>query len=307
MKRWLFQKALRLFGRRSPVQNGRKPDNAEVLRKVWWIASYPKSGNTLIRMFINAYVSRFPLNINAQYQYACIDQQVHLYQAVAAKPLNECHPFEIVYLRPSMLQRYIQEIRPRDACFKTHNAAIEVDGIPLIPPRLTKEAVYLVRDPRDVAVSYARHISKSVDDAITIMASDEHFGDRHPAIKDYILSWSTHVDSWLRIRAFPVHIIRFEDLIADRAAMFRKILPALGFRKIDEEGFQFALEQTEFEALQRMEQEQGFREAKGDKFFHTGRAGQWQEVLTSEQVRRIETDHRQAMIRTGYEPSLIGV
>ena len=101
----------------------------ESLRKIWWIASFPKSGNTLVRMFLNAYVTKFPLDINAHYQYACIDQQTQLYQHVAAKPVNECKPEEIMYLRPSMLMHYIQIIAPRDACFKTHNANLEIDGI----------------------------------------------------------------------------------------------------------------------------------------------------------------------------------
>ena len=289
----------------SQQNNDKKPD--ESLRKIWWIASYPKSGNTLVRMFINAYVTRFPLNINAQYQYACIDQQVQLYRRVAAKPVKDCHPFEIIYLRPAMLMAYIQEIHPRDACFKTHNAAVEIDGIPLIPPRLTKEALYLVRDPRDVAISYARHLGRSVDETIGLMASNQHVGDRSPAIKDYILSWSTHVNSWLRIKAFPVHVVRFEDMVADRAGAFRRILPALGFRKIDEDGFQFAMEQTELENLKRLERENGFREAKADRFFHTGLAGQWRDVLTTEQVESIETHHRESMTQVGYKPSLIGV
>lgn len=303
----LFPKIARLLRRHNVPQNGHKPDDPEFLRKIWWIASYPKSGNTLVRMFLNAYVTRFPLDLNAHYQYACIDQQIHLYQRVTSKPVTECHPVEILYLRPSMLMTYIHDIAPRDACFKTHMAAGDFEGIPLIPPRLTKEAVYLARDPRDVAVSYARHCGTSIDEIIAVMASDQHVGNRHCAVKDYILSWSKHVDSWLGIKAFPVHLVRFEDMIADREKAFRQILPALGFRRIDEAAFGFAMEQTEFENLQRLEREKGFREAKRDKFFHTGRAGQWQDVLTSKQVERIETGHREQMTRVGYQPSIVGV
>lgn len=278
----------------------------ESLRRIWWIASFPKSGNTLVRLFLNAYVTRFPLNINAHYQYACIDQQPQWYQHVSAKPLDDCHPAEIIYLRPAMLMHYCQVIEPRDACFKTHNAAVEVDGIPLIPPRLTKEAVYLVRDPRDVAISYARHSGISIDETIDKMASNEHVGKRARNIQDIILSWSSHVDSWMRVSAFPVHVFRFEDIVDDREAAFRRILPALGFRQIDEDSFRFAMEQTEFSSLQSQEHERGFREAKHGQFFGSGRSGNWQKLLTDEQVERIENNHRHTMEQLGYELSLVG-
>lgn len=275
----------------------------ESLRKIWWIASFPKSGNTLVRMFLNAYVTRFPLDINAHYQYACIDQQPQWYQHVAPKPLSECHPAEIMYLRPAMLMHYCQVIAPRDACFKTHNAAVEVDGIPLIPTRLTKQAVYLVRDPRDVAVSYARHSGISIDRTIELMASNEHVGNRAGNIQDFILSWSSHVDSWLNVKSFPVALFRFEDIIADRKEAFRQLLPALGFRTIDPAAFNFALEQTDFANLRSQEQDSGFREAKRGTFFHSGRAGQWHNALTSAQAERIEDNHRHAMQRAGYDLS----
>jgi hypothetical protein len=141
------------------------------MRKIIWIASFPKSGSTLVRMFLNAYVTGFPLDINAQYQFACRDQQHRWYQHVAGKALEDCDPAELLYLRPSALMHYIQVIFPREACLKTHCAAVDMDGIPLIPPRLTKQAVYLVRDPRDVAISYASHAGATIDKTIEKMAA----------------------------------------------------------------------------------------------------------------------------------------
>lgn len=279
----------------------------ESMRKIWWIASFPKSGNTLVRMFLNAYVTKFPLNINAHYQYATMDSDARLYQRLSSRPLDDLQPAEIVYLRPAMLMEACLECYPRDACFKTHNAALIVGGVQLIPPYLTKEALYIVRDPRDVAVSYSRHGGKTIDETIEMMAQNNHNGKREHNIRDYICTWSEHVNSWLDIRAFPVHVMRFEDMIADRDTAFRHILPALGFRTIDEDSFEFALEQTSFKALQAKERATKFREAKHCKFFRQGRAGVWREILSAEQVERIETTHRDAMLRVGYEPSLVGV
>lgn len=63
-------------------------EQVEQLRKIWWLASWPKSGNTMVRMFLNVYVTKFRLDINAAYQYATLDQQEQLFRAVSAKSLE---------------------------------------------------------------------------------------------------------------------------------------------------------------------------------------------------------------------------
>lgn len=272
-------------------------------RKIWWIASFPKSGNTFARMFVNAYVTKFPLNINANFQYATTDQNYQMFQQVSAKPLCELEPIELVYLRPAAILQYVHSIEPRDACFKTHNANIEIDGIPLIPKRLTKQAVYLVRDPRDIAISYAKHSGKTIDKTIEIMGTNNHVGHRDYGLQDVVMSWSSHVDSWRRAK-FPVTWIRYEDLLTDTESTFRRLLKGIGFREIDEDALQFALKETKFENLKRQEQSIGFREAKHDRFFRAGTSGQWRSVLTREQIQRIEHNHRHTMLAMGYQLSL---
>lgn len=264
-------------------------------RKAWWIASFPKSGNTLVRMLINAYVTRFPLDINANFQYTTVDQNYQMFQQVCSKPLNEVDPVDLVYLRPAALLNYIHSIEPRDACFKTHNANIKIDGIPLIPPRLTKQAVYIVRDPRDVAVSYAYHSRKSLQETVDIMCSDDHVGHRDYGLQDIILSWSNHVRSWQRAK-FPVEIVRFEDLIFDTQKWLKVILPALGFRERPEESvIKFAVDQASFGNMRTQEEMHGFREAQGEKFFRSGQVGQWKSTMSRDQIKQIESRHDEVM------------
>jgi hypothetical protein len=42
--------------------------------------------------------------------------------------------------------------------------------MPLVTPAVTAGAIYIVRDPRDVAVSYSRHLGRPLDETIELMA-----------------------------------------------------------------------------------------------------------------------------------------
>ena len=63
-----------------------------------------------------------------------------------------------------------------------------------------------------------------------------------------------------------------------------------------------ALDYCTFTRLQKQEEEKGFAEksAKADTFFRKGTAGEWQQVLTMEQVKRITGEHGEVMKQYGY-------
>ena len=70
-----------------------------------------------------------------------------------------------------------QQITSREAStklqmFKTHNAAATVNGVEFPNKKLTSKAVYIVRDPRDVAVSYARHCDFDINASIEALLDD---------------------------------------------------------------------------------------------------------------------------------------
>ena len=66
-----------------------------------------------------------------------------------------------------------------------------------------------------------------------------------------------------------------------------------------------AVRLASFEELTRKEDAGGFagRPEWIDRLFRVGRAGQWKEGLTPEQVGRIVADHREEMARFGYLPA----
>lgn len=272
-------------------------------RKIWWIASYPKSGNTWVRMFINAYMSGFPLDINSGFQYATGDNHLPYFQMCCVRQANQLEATEQVMLRPAALLNALNLSASKHVCLKTHHAKVKVEESLLIHPNISAGSVYIVRDPRDVAISYADHLGWSIDEVISVMGKHE-FIAQHPVTNliHFLTTWSTNVDTWtIKNNDVPVEVIRYEDMLTDSDTAFRRILKGLGVTDINEDKFDFALKETTFSNLQKLENKGGFREkGKGKKFFRKGKFGQWKMKLTNEQCKMIQKDHGEVMERYGY-------
>jgi aryl sulfotransferase len=186
---------------------------------------------------------------------------------------------------------------------KVHDAyTMTPDGEPLFGRNTARAAIYLVRDPRDVAISLSYHSTTTIDEAIKFMnATDGALcaGRKSlpPQLRQKLTGWSGHVTSWLDQADVPVHPVRYEDLIADPAACFGAALRFAGR----------AATTAEIERAIRFadlaEHEKGFAErmSRTAPFFRSGRVGGWRESLTSEQVDAIEQAHGAVMARLGYD------
>ena len=118
-------------------------------------------------------------------------------------------------------------------------------------------------------------------------------------------TWSTHAESWLDDSVpFPVHLVRYEDLIDDAVATLAPIFDAVGLHCTGAE-LRAAVGLAGFDALRRSEEERGFRgtHQKTQRFFRRGVAGGWRDDLDDHQVTTIETEHGAVMRRLGYAPA----
>ena len=273
-------------------------------RKIWWLASYPKSGNTWVRMFLNAYTTGFPLEINSAFQFVMGDIYPEGMQMLCPRPLSTLNTAQQYMYHTGMLLNLLLYGPSRDVCLKTHNAKCRVEDIPTIPPAISRGAIYVIRDPRDVVVSVSHHFDLTIDKAIEFMNNKKQ-GAQHKDtnLVHILLTWSLNVLTWTeKNKDVPVTIIRYEDLLDDPETNFRKILENFGIKKVREERFKFALEESTFERLRGYEDKHGFREkAHGEKFFRVGKKGQWKDILTEEQVQKIEEDHGEIMEKHGYK------
>lgn len=273
-------------------------------RKIWWIASYPKSGNTWVRMFLNAYLSGFPVDLNTGFQYALGDNNFGFYQTVACRPANNLTATEQVFYRPAVLMTAISLSAAKHVCLKTHHAKVQVDGIPLIPPKISAGGVYIIRDPRDIVISFADHLGEKIDTVIDYMNTLEFINEhRETKLAHILTTWSLHIKTWTeKNKDVNVKVIKYEDMLMNPEFEFKKILGSLGFTNINRNKFNFALQETKFNKLQKLEKETGFKEkGQGKKFFRVGKAGQWKTILTKQQVEKIEEHHGETMEKFDYE------
>jgi hypothetical protein len=268
-----------------------------------WLASYPKSGSTWLRAFLHNFLrpSDRPYDINRLGDVTANECEAAHYRAHDPRPASQLSLAEVQMLRPKV-HRDLTQLAPDMVFAKTHNAVLLVDGRPLLTPEVTAGSIYIVRDPRAVALSYSRHLGWSIDQTIDFMANDGAAtgqDDRH--VFERLASWSSHVASWTQQPNPRLHVLRYEDMLTDPPKSFGSVIRFLG-REPPAARLDRAIRFSRFDELQAQERSAGFieRPSNADAFFGSGRADAWREALTPEQEARIAQRHGQQMRRFGY-------
>lgn len=268
--------------------------------KIVWLASYPKSGNTWLRAFLHNYIvnAQTPHSINSLTDFSVAECAAPFFGADAAGLSTEA----VQRLRPAVHEA-LTRLHPGLVFVKTHNANLAVHGIKLCTPECTQGAVYIVRDPRDVALSYAAHTGRDVDDIIALMGNEAAANATDAAqVFELLCSWSGHVLSW--VAAEKRLLVRYEDLLAEPERYFARIIRFLGTGEVDAARLQRAIKFSSFHELSAQEAVQGYAAGgRGEKFFRAGRAEQWRERLTPTQAARIVAAHGAVMEKLGYRLS----
>jgi len=209
---------------------------------------------------------------------------------------------EIAALRVKAQERVVS-LNKNVVPMKTHSYLGEDCGHPILSMKATFGAVYIIRDPRDVAISAADHFGKTLDEMIEMMADPLALAVAMPGtiVHELQSSWSNHVESWTKWNHPGIFTARYEDLLADPLDQFGRVAHHFGITT-DKARIQKAVEFSSFGQLQKLEVEQGFAERSihSEKFFRSGRSGGWRDKLTAAQIERLESDHAVQMKRYGY-------
>ncbi len=145
-----------------------------------WIASYPESGNTWVwpSCTTTSASPDAPYDINRLTDLAAADINAERYHRYDLRPASQYTVADVQRMR-RLVHRDPTALDPRLVFVKTHNGKLVTEGALLITPEVTAGAhLYIVRDPRDVAVSYSRHLGCSIDDTIAFMADPDAASDR---------------------------------------------------------------------------------------------------------------------------------
>lgn len=213
---------------------------------------------------------------------------------------------EIDCLRPAVYEEVSGEAH-ETLFVKCHDAYTWNDqGEPVISREATQGVLYLIRNPLDVAVSFAHHSSAPVSKTVSNMVRDDFCfcdegGRLANQLRQKLLSWSRHALSWVDDSGLDVHVVRYEDMKADTVGRFTQVIRYCGLDD-DPKRIAKAVEFSSFDSVKKQEQETGFREKmrKSESFFRKGQVGSWKEQLTPDLVQQLMDAFGETMERFGY-------
>ncbi len=294
-------------------------------KQIFWLASYPKSGNTLLRsILISLFFTRdgkFELEqANKIGQFESTNNIKKNYNLIG-KDLNKLNELPILYKYFDQLQGKKSLGFDQDFIFlKTHSGLFEVGGNPFTKESNTRGIIYIIRDPRDISISWAKHTGISLNQSVEFMLynlssllwmepkKNQTLFIENKRPRSLLSSWDKHVLSWTSINwKVPILILKFEDLVYDKKKQVINLVNffeknyGLKFENLDVK-INNILRTTQFENLKKEEEEKGFLEAtKNSSFFSVGKKDQWKKKLDDKLVKKIENKFGKLMKKYGYE------
>jgi hypothetical protein len=245
---------------------------------IYWIASYPKSGNSWARAFLTSLITDGVRGKSGKLPEIIPDENHgRFYKPFLRKPIDDASNAELALVRPRV-HRDLAKKTQNFLLLKTHSLMGIHNGTATVTFDVTAGAIYLVRNPLDVAVSYGKVKQRGADRAIAAM-------NRPGRVPGRLLnrayevsgSWSENVESWTKPHD-RILVLRHEDMLADPRAEFWRIVQLLKM-DVSEDQFTRALE---------------------DSRSFSGSTGKWREALTEQQVAAVVTANEPLMKRFGY-------
>ena len=266
-----------------------------------WIASYPKSGNTWVRSFLTNYFSK-----NENFDFNQLRKINKFPRRALYEDLNiNFKDFKNIASNWINMQELIN-LQNEVVYLKTHNAMVTINGSKFTDENNTIGFIYLVRDPRDVLLSYASHLGVSADETFKLMEYDLSFEvtSRDDDFRNVILgSWASNYNSWKSFKSVKGLIVRYEDMVTDTENTFTKIINYLNNisdLEVNTVKIKKCINNTSFEILKNLEKDKGFSEKGKNTFFRKGKIGDWKENLDPIIAKKIEKKFCKEMKELGY-------
>ena len=292
-------------------------------KHIFWIASYPKSGNTLIRAILSSLFftidGTFNLKLLENIRQFETTYNIYKVKDFIGKDLYKLNDISIFY-------KYLLKIQQKENLdfkedfkfFKTHSGNFKINDNAFTMEENIRGAIYVIRDPRDICVSWTNHTGGSYDQSVDFMTNQlqsllwvkgkNNLFEEHNMPISFLSSWDKHVISWTSNNwKFPLLIIKFEDLVYRKKETVKVIVNFF----IDKFGFRFhdldqkitnILKTTGFNYLKEEEIKDGFAEAQeGRRFFKEGTKNQWKNKLNKDQILKIEEKFKMVMNKFGYK------
>ena len=285
-----------------------------------WLASYPKSGNTWLRIILHRILIK---NNNLQDTWLS-----NLSKSVDTYPrIKHFHNLNSLLVKENDFQNRNEIIKnwnksqkklnsdKKLRLLKTHNmlCSINIDqhNHNFTDENNTLGVIHVVRDPRNVITSLKNHFFlQSYNEALKIITNENIWGGmRNGEIPHFISSWEHHFESW---NLFPKNYIlfKYEDILNNPKKQTKRLIEYLQkFIKIDldEQIIDQIIKDTEFENLKSLEKKGHFLEAAVNTktknkatFFNLGQKNDYRKLLDKEIQFEIEKKFKNTMKKLNY-------
>ena len=280
---------------------------------IFWIASYPKSGNTWLRSLLCAYYYSSDGNFNQK-----------LLKNISQFPQK--HHFANFDYNPKIVtdtSRFwikAQNEINRDSklkFFKTHNVLGAINNNNFTNKENSIGGIYLVRDPRNIITSLQNHFELNKDEALKFMLSEKKYLYDYNQANDFsdfqfISSWEKNYKSWTKQDIFPIKVIKYEELMNNTFETFKEII--LFIEKITkikkifiESKAKNSIQSTSFNKMKKIEQSKGFNESVLSKnhskkipFFHLGPKNDWKKILNEDFIKNATLKFKPLLTELNY-------
>lgn len=264
----------------------------------WYLASYPKSGNTWCRAFItellrlkNKKITN-TLDLNNLNTGSILSSSDWIDEQIGID-INNLHYSEIDNYR-SQLVLQEQIFKNSKRYFKVHDSFfIKETNKPIVPINNCKGALIIIRHPTDIAASLSNFFNWDIPTTIKFLTNKEAclVGSekrRYSQVRQYLGTWGSHVKGWLSQNLIPILLVKYEELIKYPFDNFLKISIFLELTE-DHNLIRKAIEGTKFSNLQKLEEINNFFEKPKNcsKFFFKGKSGEGKKILSRDQFEFI--------------------
>ena len=266
-----------------------------------WLASYPKSGNTWVRSLLSNY-------IYTNYDQSTLNKTDLIKRFPSKQQLEGICEFEKLKQETEISKHWITAQSKINfyqglVFLKTHNIASSYKGNEFTDFNNTSGSIYVVRDPRSVALSYAHWLNKPLNETIDEMLNSDILALNEDQTLEVRSSWKNNYLSW-KNSPYPKIIIRYEDLHQDIVNSFKKILNFINlFEKIeiDENKIYDVIKKCSFKNLSEIEKKDGFiQNYSKTNFFRKGLTDEWKTELDKNLIKKIETNLENEMKELNY-------